>query len=118
MDSEKKAPGSEGGRTNVERINEVLGPRGRGMEPGARPAVEFPYLVRRWMGTVFQIVPFAVDRKGEPDLAAIQRMVDETGFRHCLALAADRGLYFEPGAEAKLSNTTPSGGIWITPARD
>jgi hypothetical protein len=100
------------------RIQQVLGSRGRVLDPDVLPSYRFPWVACRLRSGAYRLVQMS-DANDSPEFRAqVQRLADQLSTQVCLALDENSACYFEPGKPPGDGMAPPPrGGIWFTPAR-
>jgi hypothetical protein len=100
------------------RIQQVLGYRGRVLDPDDLPSYQFPWVACRHRSGAHRLVQVPGVNTSPEFRAQLQELAEQLRTQVCLAVDENHAWYFEPGNSA--TDTTappPRGGIWFSPAR-
>lgn len=100
------------------RIQQVLGSRGRVLDPDVLPSYKFPWVACRLLSGAYRLLYVSGVSESPEFRAQLQRLADQLSTQVSLALDENRACYFEPGKPpGDATRPPPRGGIWFTPAR-
>jgi hypothetical protein len=100
------------------RIQQVLGSRGRVLDPDVLPSYQFPWVACRLRSGAYRLV-YVPGVSGSSEFRAqLQWLANRLPTQVCLAVDENHAFYFEPcGSPGDATAPPPRGGIWFTPAR-
>jgi hypothetical protein len=100
------------------RTQQVLGYRGRVLDPDDLPSYQFPWVACRLLSGAYRLVQVPGLNPSPEFRAQLQSLADRLTTQVCLAVDENHAYYFEPGGSpGEATAPPPRGGIWFSPAR-